>query len=153
MQQQQHQQLCIEIGILPWVGAAVAAENYLASFQRPVYISLSRQRQHWLQKQQQQRHRVVTRRQPGVVEARNQLAVGSKPVVCCRAVAACIVCRDYLVEYNDTMATLLLAGVTQSLAGLNELTDKFGVAYEKSGRKGRGGGGGGSMMAVGMYGL
>lgn len=63
-----------------------------------------------------------------------------------------LLCRDYLVEYNDTMATLLLSGVTQSLAGLAELTDKFGIAYERSGRRGRGGGGG-SMMSVGMYGL
>lgn len=54
-------------------------------------------------------------------------------------------------EYNDTLATLLLAGVTQSLAGLAELTDKFGVAYERSGRRGRGGGGG--MMAASLYGM
>lgn len=43
--------------------------------------------------------------------------------------------KEYLVEYNDTLATLLLAGVTQSLNGLSELTDKFGVAFERTDRK------------------
>lgn len=61
----------------------------------------------------------------------------------------CCCCREYLVEYNDTLATLLLAGVTQSLNGLSELTDKFGVAFERTARRGRGGGGG--MMS--MYGM
>eukprot|EP00879_Flechtneria_rotunda_P001616 GHRR01001776.1.p1 GENE.GHRR01001776.1~~GHRR01001776.1.p1 ORF type:complete len:320 (+),score=108.09 GHRR01001776.1:194-1153(+) len=56
--------------------------------------------------------------------------------------------RDYLVEYNDTLATLLLAGLTQSLAGLTDLTDKFGLAYEKTGPGRRGRGGGGSTMAA-----
>eukprot|EP00775_Hariotina_reticulata_P006236 gene6236-6473_t len=59
--------------------------------------------------------------------------------------------KEYLIEYNDTLATLLLAGLTQSLAGLAELTDKFGLAYEKTGRRGRGGAG--SMMASSLYGL
>lgn len=58
--------------------------------------------------------------------------------------------REYLVEYNDTLATLLLAGVTQSLNGLSELTDKFGVAFERTARRGRGGGG---MMMASMYGM
>jgi hypothetical protein len=69
--------------------------------------------------------------------------------VCCYC---CCCCREYLVEYNDTLATLLLAGVTQSLNGLAELTDKFGVAFERTGRRGRGGGSGGMMMAS-MYGM
>ncbi|KAF8059749.1 CSN6 [Scenedesmus sp. PABB004] len=54
--------------------------------------------------------------------------------------------KEYLTEFNDTLATLLLAGLTQSLAGLGELTDRFGVAYDRGGRRGRGGGGG--MMAA-----
>lgn len=57
--------------------------------------------------------------------------------------------KEYLVEFNDTLATLLLAGVTQSLNGLSDLTDKFGVAFERTARRGRGGGGG--MMS--MYGM
>lgn len=58
-------------------------------------------------------------------------------------------------EFNDTLVTLLLSGVTQSLAGLAELADKFGLAYERPGRRGgRGGGvGGGGMMPGSMYGL
>jgi hypothetical protein len=60
-------------------------------------------------------------------------------------------CREYLTEYNDTLATLLLAGTTQSLAGLAELSDRLGLAYERSGRRGRGGGGG--MMAASLYGM
>ncbi|WIA21756.1 hypothetical protein OEZ85_000918 [Tetradesmus obliquus] len=58
---------------------------------------------------------------------------------------------DYLTEFNDTLATLLLAGTTQSLAGLAELGDRLGLAYEKAGRRGRGGGGG--MMAASLYGM
>jgi hypothetical protein len=53
------------------------------------------------------------------------------------------------VEFTDTLATLLLAGVTQSLNGLSDLTDKFGVAFERSARRGRGGTGG--MMMGSMY--
>lgn len=59
--------------------------------------------------------------------------------------------REYLVEYNDTLATLLLSSVTQSLNGLSELTDKFGVAFERTARRGRGGTGG--MMMASMYGM
>lgn len=59
--------------------------------------------------------------------------------------------KDYLTEYNDTLATLLLAGTTQSLAGLAELGDRLGLAYERSGRRGRGGGGG--MTAASLYGM
>jgi hypothetical protein len=59
--------------------------------------------------------------------------------------------REYLTEYNDTLATLLLAGTTQSLAGLAELSDRLGLAYERSGRRGRGGGGG--MTAASLYGM
>eukprot|EP00877_Chromochloris_zofingiensis_P010803 jgi/Chrzof1/5977/Cz16g22120.t1 len=43
--------------------------------------------------------------------------------------------KDYLVEYNDTMATLYLASVTKGVSGLNELVDKFMLAYEKIGRR------------------
>ncbi|KAF6257728.1 COP9 signalosome subunit 6 [Scenedesmus sp. NREL 46B-D3] len=59
--------------------------------------------------------------------------------------------KDYLTEYNDTLATLLLSGTTQSLAGLAELSDRLGLAYERSGRRGRAGGGG--MMAASLYGM
>eukprot|EP00882_Tetradesmus_deserticola_P007977 GHRQ01008401.1.p1 GENE.GHRQ01008401.1~~GHRQ01008401.1.p1 ORF type:complete len:320 (+),score=177.84 GHRQ01008401.1:360-1319(+) len=60
--------------------------------------------------------------------------------------------KEYLTEYNDTLATLLLSGTTQSLAGLAELADRLGLAYERSGRRGRGGGSGG-MMAASLYGI
>jgi hypothetical protein len=70
---------------------------------------------------------------------------------CCCCCCCYCRCRDYLTEYNDTLATLLLAGTTQSLAGLAELGDRLGLAYERSGRRGRGGGGG--MTAASLYGM
>jgi hypothetical protein len=58
--------------------------------------------------------------------------------------------REYLVEYNDTLATLLLSSVTQGLSSQSELTDKFGLAVERPGRRG---GRGGGMLPPGMYGM
>jgi COP9 signalosome complex subunit 6 len=44
--------------------------------------------------------------------------------------------EEFLTEYNDTLLMTYLAGITKGTSTLNELVEKFNVAYEKHSRRG-----------------
>ncbi|RUS30626.1 hypothetical protein BC938DRAFT_479148 [Jimgerdemannia flammicorona] len=46
--------------------------------------------------------------------------------------------EEFLTEYNDVLLTSYLATITKGVNGMNELVDKFNVATNGAGRRGRG---------------
>eukprot|EP00897_Mesotaenium_endlicherianum_P004806 jgi/Mesen1/4353/ME000022S03643 len=44
--------------------------------------------------------------------------------------------EDFLTEMNDTLIVTFLASITKGTSSINELVDKFNVAYDKQGRRG-----------------
>mmetsp|Transcript_16050 Transcript_16050/g.34706 ORF Transcript_16050/g.34706 Transcript_16050/m.34706 type:complete len:305 (-) Transcript_16050:43-957(-) len=43
--------------------------------------------------------------------------------------------KDYLTEFNDTMLTIYLSSMTKGVSMVNDIVEKYNVAYEKTGRR------------------